>query len=226
MTPEPKPSARLLVFFHCVFLAMFLVFGIGILRDGIWAIRDKTYTLKYTETTSLGYDGQGASWATDKAAEYRGRDAVVFGIGFAAIGILLLSWATGLVLSLLGRAGLRAPMGVLRGVGFASLAAMAAACLALFPPWRIHTLPLYLVVAAFTLAVTLPIPARWRKKVFPAMVGLVIVVGMNGFPAFPIFAGIFVFLAAGTNVLFLWPGLVPSITSMQRKGRTRHPPKS
>ena len=223
MSPEPKPSARKLVFFHCVFLAMFLVFGAGILRDGIRAIRDKTYTLKYTERTSLGHGGQGATWATEKAAEYRGRDAVVFGIGFAASGALLLSWSTGLVLSLLGRVGLRAPMGVLRLVGFVSLAAMAVACAALFPPWRIHTLPLYLVVAAFTLAVTLPIPARRRKQVFPAMVGLVIVVGMTGFPAFPIFAGIFVFLAAGTHVLFLWPGLIPDITRNHRKGRAKHP---
>ena len=222
MIGDPKPSARTLVLFHCVFLAMFLVFGTGILRDGFRAIRDKTYTLNYAEKTSIGYDGQGAAWTSDKAAEFRGIDAVVFGIGFAALGTLLFTWATGLALSLLGRAGLRAPMGVLLLVGFLSLAAMATACVALFPPWRIHTAPFYLVVAAFVLAVALPIPARWRKRVFPAMVGLVIVIGMTGFPAFPIFAGIFVFLAAGSNVLFLWPGLVPRITSSQRKGRTRH----
>ena len=146
---------------------------------------------------------------------------MVFGIGFAALGVLSLSWAAGLGLSLLGRAGLRAPGAVPRLAGGVSLAAMAAAGVALFPPWQIRALPFHLVVAALALAVALPIPARWRKKAFPAVAGLVIVSGLGGFPAFPIFAGLFAFLMAGANVLVLWPGLVPRIEQNHRKGQAR-----
>ena len=109
-----------------------------------------------------------------------------------------------------------------------ALVALLMGCVALFPPWRLHTLPLYLVVAAFTLAVTLPIPSRWRKKVFPAAVILVIAVGMTGFPSFPLFAGIFVFLFTGANLLVLWPGLIARIERSQhgahqsRKSRQTH----
>jgi hypothetical protein len=55
--------------------------------------------------------------------------------------------------------------------------------------------------------------------VFPAVVGLAILVGMTGFPAFPIFAGIFVFITAGTNLLVLWPGLIARIERSQSGGR-------
>jgi hypothetical protein len=96
-----------------------------------------------------------------------------------------------------------------------ALATLLIGCFALFPPWRLHTLPLYLVVAVFTLAVTSPIPDDLRKKVFPAVVVLVILVGMTTFPAFPILAGIFIFIMAGTNLLVLWPGLATRITRSQ-----------
>lgn len=212
----------MLVTFQCIFLVMFLVFGIGIVRDGIRAIRNQSYTLRYTERTSWAVGpGMGESWSSNEAVEYRGRNAVLFGTGFAATGTMLLSWAAGLVLGLFKGAGLAAPRGIGRAVGTISLASLLIGCLTLFPPWRLHTLPLYLVVAAFTLAVTLPIPARWRKKVFPAMVILVIAVGMTGFPSFPIFAGIFVFLFAGANLLVLWPGLRARVERSQAGAHRR-----
>ena len=119
----------------------------------------------------------------------------------------------------LGRAGLRAPQAAVRAVGAVALAALVVGCVALFPPWRLHTLPLYLVVAAFTLAVTLPIPADLRKKVFPAAVILVIVVCMTRFPAFPIFVGIFAFLIAGANLLVLSPGLAKRAERSRSRSR-------
>jgi MFS family permease len=197
-----------------------VLFGAGLARDGSRAIRDQAYTLHYTERTSWAFGpAWGGSWVREGAVEYRGRAATLFGVGFAATGTMWLAWAAGLVLSLLGRAGLHAPRAVLRAVGAVALAALLVGCVALFPPWRLHTLPLYLVVAAFTLAVTLPIPDRLRKKVFPAAVVLVIVVGMTSFPAFPIFAGIFVFLIAGTNLLLLWPGLWARVERSQSGAR-------
>ena len=221
MPVEPKSSARKFVVFRGIFLAMFLVAGIGLVREGSHAIRDQAYTLNYTEELRWASDSaQLSARVEQQAAEYQGRDAMVFGIGFAALGTMLLAWSTGLAL------GLRRhmPRPAVLAIGGVSLVAMSTACLALFPPWRLHTLPMYGVVAAFTLAVTLPIPARWRKKVFPAMAGLVILIGMTGFPAFPIFAGIFVFLMAGTHVLVLWPGLAPEIARIHRTGQARHPP--
>ena len=223
MSIESKPSSRKLVALHGLFLAMFLAAGIGLVREGVRAIQDQTYLLEYTEELSWASGSEhGSDGVEQHAADFQGRDAVVFGVGFAALGAMLLAWSAGLVL------GMRRPMprSAVLAVGGMSLAAMAVACIALFPPWRLHTLPMYGVVAAFTLAVTLPIPAHWRKKVFPAMVGLVILVGMTGFPAFPIFAGIFVFLMAGTHVLVLWPGLAPSITRNQRRGQARSKDKS
>ncbi len=222
MTREFPPSNRALAALHALFLAVFLAAGILLVREGTHAIRGRAYTLEYTEELSWAADAdRGGSGGEPYAAEYRGREAVVFGIGFAALGALLLSWAAGLALGLLGRAGLRAPRYVPRLLGGLSLAAMAAAGIALFPPWQIRALPFHLVVAALVLAVALPIPARWRKAAFPAATGLVIASGLIGFPAFPIFAGLLAFLMAGANALVLWPGLVPRLERNHRKGQAR-----
>ena len=206
----------MLVVFHCVFLVMLLVFGVTLVHDGTQAVRARMYNLQYTERTSWAFGpAWGGTSVRDGVVAYRGRAAVVFGVGFTAAGAMQLTWATGLVVSLLGRTGLRVPNLVVRALGGLALAALVLSCIALFPPWRIHTLPLYLVVAAFTLAVTLPIPSELRKKVFPAVVILVIVVGMTTFPAFPILAGIFVSLVMGTNLLVLWPRLADRIGRRQ-----------
>lgn len=66
-----QPTSRMLVFLQGVFLVMFLVFGTGILRAGIRAIRDRTYTLNYTESLGLGYTGHGTTWTSDKAVEFQ-----------------------------------------------------------------------------------------------------------------------------------------------------------
>lgn len=200
-----------------IFLLMFLVFGTALAHAGLRAIRDRACNLEYAEHTGwIGPGGQGGS-ATENALEFRGRDAVLFGAGFLAAGTLLFAWAGGLGLGLAARAaGRSVPRFLVRAVGAVSLAALLAACLALFPPWRLRTLPLYFVVAAFALAVTLPLPARWRKAALPALVFLVIAAGLAGFPAFPLFAGFFVFLFAATHVLVLWPNLAPRIEKYQR----------
>jgi hypothetical protein len=139
--------------------------------------------------------------------EFRGRAAVVFGTGFSAVGAMLLVWAAGLVVHLLGRLGLKLPMAVVRLLGVLSLLTLLAGCVALLPPWRLHMLPLYLVVTAFILAVALPVPDAWRIKVFPAAVICIFLVSYINFPAFPVFAGIFVALAIGVNLMVIWPGL-------------------
>lgn len=221
MTREFSPSNRALVALHALFLAVFLAAGILLVREGAHAIRSRAYTLECTEELSWAANADRGGGGEPCAAEYRGREAAVFGIGFAALGALLLSWSAGLALGLLGRAGVRAPRCVPRLLGGLSLAAMAAAGIALFPPWQIRALPFHLVVAALVLAVALPIPARWRKAAFPAATGLVIVSGLIGFPAFPIFAGLLAFLMAGANVLVLWPGLVPRLERNHRKGQAR-----
>ena len=204
-----------------IFLLMFLVFGTALVHAGLQAIRDRAYTLDYAEHTRwAGPDGPGGS-TTENSAEYRGRAAVLFGAGFLAAGTMLFAWAGGLGLGLAARAaGRTVPRYLVRTVGAVSLAALLAACLALFPPWRLPTLPLYFVVAAFALAVTLPLPARWRKTALPALVFLVFAAGLTGFPAFPLFAGFFVFLFAATHVLVLWPDLAPRI---EKKHRGRPP---
>ena len=218
MTIQPKASPRRSVALRGVFLAVFLAAGLLLVRDGSRAVRDRSYAFEYTEELRWASDSaQGSDGIEQHAAAYQGRDAAVFGTGLAALGIMCLAWSAGLIL------GWRRPMpgSAVLGIGGLSLAALVVACLALFPPWQLRMLPFYGVVAAFTLAVTLPIPAALRKKVFPAVVGLVILAGLTGLPAFPIFAGIFVFLMAGTHVLVLWPGLAPVIARRQRKGQSR-----
>lgn len=217
MTAATPPSPKLIVVLQVIFLLMFQVFGTALAHAGLRAIRDRACNLEYAEHTGwIGPGGQGGS-ATENAVEFRGRDAVLFGAGFLAAGTLLFAWAGGLGLGLAARAaGRTVPRFLVRAVGAVSLAALLTACLALFPPWRLHTLPLYFVVAAFALAVTLPLPARWRKAALPALVFLVFAAGFTGFPAFPLFAGFFVFLFAATHVLVLWPDLAPRIEKHQR----------
>ena len=125
-----------------IFLLMFLVFGTALVHAGLQAIRDRAYTLDYAEHTRwAGPDGPGGS-ATENSAEYRGRAAVLFGAGFLAAGTMLFAWAGGLGLGLAARAaGRTVPRYLVRTVGAVSLAALLAACLALFPPWRLPTLP-------------------------------------------------------------------------------------
>jgi len=209
-----------------VLLCLFLLGGLGLAREGRHAIRDQAYVLSYTEELSWASGAErGSGGAESHAAEFRGRDAVVFGLGFSALGGMFLLWAAGLALGMADRAGRRVPKAVFRGIAGISLAALAAASLALFPVWRLHTLPFYAVLLAFTLALTLPIPDAVRKKVFPGAVIAVILAAMVGFPPFPIFAGIVVFLAAGTHLLVLWPQLVPpsfsSRNTPQRAGTSR-----
>lgn len=219
MTAQPQTSRRMQLFFQVVFLVVCLFAGIGLVHEGLAAVRDRAYTLTYTESSSWATESAFHGHASGNQVGYRGGEAVQFGIGFLAVGAMMLAWAVGLGLSLLGHIGVT-PSGLLiRALGGASLAGLLVGCLALFPPWRRHTMPLYFVVIVFTLAVTLPISDRLRKKVFPAAVGLVILVGMTGFPAFPIFAGIFVFIMAGTNLLVLWPGLKDRIERSGSHGR-------
>lgn len=224
MPVNPAARSRARVVFPCLFSAIFLWAGFGLVREGIRAIRDRAYSLEYTEGLSWA-DGaaQGGSGAEHHAAEYRGREAVAFGIGFAAAGVMLLAWAAGLAAGLaarrFGRADRPMPRPAIFLIGGVSLAALAVACIAWFPPWQLHALPFHGVVATFILAVALPLPAAMRKKVFPAMVGLVILAGMTGLPAFPVFAGIVVFLVAGTHLLVLWPGLAARLDPDRRKPR-------
>ena len=207
-TDDKKNSARILTFMRCVFIVMLLVFGLTIVYDGVRAIRNQAYTFRYTERTQAVLGGVILNNdVVNGELEFRGRAAVVFGTGFSAVGIMLLLWAAGIVVTLLGRVGVNVPMTIVRLLGGASLLALLIGCLALMPPWRLHMLPLYLVVTAFVLAVALPVPDTWRKKVFPAAVICIFLVSYINFPAFPVFAGIFVALILGANVLILWPGL-------------------
>ena len=207
-TDDKKNSARILTLMQCVFLVMLLIFGVTLVHEGLRAIRDRAYTFRYTERTQAALGGVVLDReVVNGAIEYRGRAAVVFGTGFSAVGGLLLTWVAGIVVHLLGRFGVKVPKAVVRLLGLMSLLALLIGCIALMPPWRLHMLPLYLVVTAFILAVALPVPDAWRKKVFPAAVICIFLVSYINFPAFPVFAGIFVALIFGANVLILWPGL-------------------
>jgi len=221
-TDDKKNSAKILTFMQCVFIVMLLVFSLSIVHDGVGAIRNKVYTFHYTERTQWALGGVVLDHeVVNGALEFRGRAAVVFGIGFSAVGTMLLIWVAGIVVTMLGRFGVNVPMAVVRLLGMASLLALLVGCIALMPPWRLHMLPLYLVVTAFILAVALPVPDAWRKKVFPAAVIGIFLVSYINFPAFPVFAGIFVALIFGANVLILWPGLG------QRLGRkSAHTPET
>ncbi len=220
MSSKTKPGSRARIVFQGLFLAIFLLAGPALVREGFRAIQDREYTFEYTEELSWA-DGSGPSsgGVEQHSADYRGRDAVVFGFGFAALGTMLTAWAAGLAAGLLGGAGRPLPRTFILLIGGLSLASLAVACLALFPVWHPQMLPFYGVVATFVLAIVLPIPAHLRKKVFPGVVGLVILAGMIGFPAFPLFAGIVVFLLAGTHLLVLWPGLAARLDPDRRAGR-------
>lgn len=214
--PEPQISARAQAGFQLVFLVVCLAVGIGLVHEGRRALNDWAYTLEYTESSSWAAESAFGSHAEGKAVAYSGRQAAVFGVGLMAFGMMMLAWASGLGSSVLGRAGIEVPSGATRAIGLVSLAGLLVGSIALFPPWRRHTLLLYFVVLAFTLAVTLPIPDHLRKKVFPAVVGAVVLLGLVGFPVFPIFAGVFVFIIAGANLLVLWPGLKDRVEKSQK----------
>jgi len=207
-TADKQNSARVLTAMQCVFLVMLLIFGVSIVHEGVCAIRDKAYTFRYTERTQAVLGGVVLdNEVVNGAIEYRGRAATIFGSGFSAVGAMLLTWAAGIVVGLLGRFGVKVPMAVVRLLGVVSLLTLLVGCVALMPPWRMHMLPLYLVVTAFIVAVALPVPDAWRKKVFPAAVISIFLVSYINFPAFPVFAGIFVALAIGINLMVIWPSL-------------------
>jgi len=207
-TADKQNSARVLAVMQGVFFVMLLIFGVSIVHEGVRAIRNKAYTFRYTERAQAVLGGVVLNNdVVNGELEFRGRAAVVFGTGFSAVGAMLLVWAAGLVVHLLGRLGLKVPMAVIRLLGVLSLLTLLVGCVALMPPWRLHMLPLYLVVTAFILAVALPVPDEWRKKVFPAAVICIFLVSYINFPAFPVFAGIFVALAIGVNLMVIWPGL-------------------
>lgn len=211
MSAKSKPAPQAPVLLLGLFFAIFLLGGFGLAREGARAIRDRAYVLPYTEELSWASErGRGSGGVENNQAEFAGRDAVVFGIGFAATGAVFLIWAAGLVVSLLGRAGWRAPQTVVKSLAALSLATLGLASLALFPVWHIRFLPFYGALAVMALALALPVPARIRRKAFPAVVIAVIAAGALGLPAFPIFAGLIVFFIAGTHVLLLWPRFVPA----------------
>ena len=207
MPAEPQTPPGVVVFMQCAFLVMFVIFGAGLVREGVRAVDTQRYDFSYTERTSWAAEGLSGGDVSGHTLQYRGRAATMFGIGFGALGIMLLSWAAGLVLSLAERLGMIAPAAAVRILAFMSLAGLVVGCVALFPPWRRHTMTLYLVVAALVGTVTLPLPARYRRQALPAVVGAMLLGGLIGFPAFPIFAGFFVALAVGTNLLVLSPRL-------------------
>ena len=209
MPVASKPAPQAPALFLVLFLGIFLVGGLGLLREGHRAVHGQAYTLTNHEELSWASSlGQGSDGLESNQVEFSGRNAMIFGTGLYALGAMFLFWATGLAISLLGRRHRHVPGLVHKGLTTCSLFALTTASLTLFPVWRIRTLPFYLVLAAFTLVLVLPVPVTVRKKVFPAVVIAVIVAGMVGLPAFPIFAGLIVFLVAGTHVLILWPGLV------------------
>ena len=211
MPAKAKSAPQAHVLFLVLFLAVFLLGGLGLVREGARAIRARAYVLSYTEELSWASElGRGAAGVEQNQAAFAGRDAVVFGVGFSATGIMFLIWAAGLAVSLLGRAGWRAPQAVVKGLAAFSLAALGLAGLALFPVWSVRFLPFYGALAVMTLALALPVPAPVRRKAFPAVVIAVIAAGALGLPAFPIFAGLIVFFIAGTHVILLWPGIVPA----------------
>lgn len=212
MSAAAKPPSGAALVFRILLSGLFLLGGAGLVREGVRAIRNQAYILSYTEGLHWASGtAPGSAGGEPQAAGFCGRDAVVFGTGFAALGGMFLLWSAGLGLGLLENGGRgRVPPAVFKGIAAASLTTLVLASLALFPVWHGRMLPFYFVLAAFTLALTLPVPAQVRKKVFPAVVMAVIASGFVGLPAFPVFAGLLVFLIAGTHVLILRPGLFPA----------------
>ena len=220
--PKPKSLPRQLAAFQVVFLVMFLVFGVGMVRDGREAIRNQVYNLKFSQGTSSSRTqtpGRGIHMH-DSAVEYTGRDATVIGVGLEATGGLLLAWAIGLALSLVGHMGIPMPLFITRAVAAVAMSGLTVGCIGLFPPWHLHTFPLYLVVTVLALTVTLPIPDPIRKKVIPGILVVFMIVGTSAvpwMPAVPLFAGIIVFLIGIGNVAFLCPGLIDQLLKSDSK---------
>lgn len=207
MDPEPKTSPGMIVFMQVVFLLMFLVFGGGMVREGLKAVRTGAYDFTYSESTSWAASGLSGGSASGSTLEYRDGAATMFGVGFTATGLMLLTWALGLALGLLGRVGLTMPDATWRVLAAVTLVTVTVACVTLFPPWRRHTMTLYFTIAAILAAVFLPMPDARRKQVLPGIVIAMIGASLIGFPAFPIFAGLFVTLIAGASLLLVSPRL-------------------
>lgn len=179
------------------------------LYQGRRAIRDQAYDLSYSEGpgSSSATSANSGIRSTPSTASYVGTEAVLFGSGLVAAGVMLLAWSAGLLFGILGRIGVGMPQWLVRLLAIVSLLALLVASVGFFPPWRITTLPLYPVVAALTLAVVLPIPEQSRKKVLPVVLAAFVLAGYFFLPSFPFFAGIFVFLIATTNLAMVFPGL-------------------
>lgn len=206
---ETTSSPKQILVFQFVFLALCLLVGVTMLYQGRRAIRERAYDISYSEgpgsysTTSVGSGIR----SRPSTASYEGDEAVILGVGLMAAGVMLLTWAVGLVLLLLGRVGWKAPAWLVRVLAVASLFALLVMCIGLFPPWRITTVALYPVVAALLLAVLLPIPDAARKKVLPAVLLGFLFSGYFFLPAFPFFAGIFIFIIAAANAAMVFPAL-------------------
>jgi len=200
---EQQTSPKTLALFYVVFFVMLMGFGLALMYQGRKAIVERAYSLEYSESSSVGSHSTGATYVS----EYEGSDAVLFGTGFVGMGFMLVVWAVGLLIGAVGRLGLKTPDILTRLLAVLSFVGLIVGCVGLFPPWRRRTMLMYYVVLALILAVTLPIPDEWRKKVFPGVIIAVILAGLVGFPPFPLFAGIFVALIFGANVLVLFPGL-------------------
>ena len=218
MKKETTSSPKQLLVFQFVFLALCLLVGVTMLYQGRRAIRDRAYELNYREgpgsysTTSVGSGIR----STPSTASYEGTAAVVFGSGLVAAGAMVLTWAVGLLFGVLGRVGLGVPQWLVRLLAVVSLLALLVACLGLFPPWHITTLPLYPVVAALSLAVSLPIPDAARKKVLPGVLIAFVLAGIFYLPSFPFFAGIFVFLIVIANFAMVFPSLAARLLPKEK----------
>ena len=94
MPAKAKSAPQAHVLFLVLFLAVFLLGGLGLVREGARAIHARAYVLSYTEELSWASElGRGSAGVEQNQAAFAGRDAVVFGVGFSATGAMFLIWS-------------------------------------------------------------------------------------------------------------------------------------
>ncbi len=139
---------------------------------------------------------------------YDGFDAVLFGAGLLAMGLMLVIWGAGVGVAFLREGcALRVRLG--RFLGFASLVGLLMAIVCFFPPWRLSSTPFIAVLALFCIVITaLPATLRLRSArwLLPGLVIAALVTDLFSLGAsIAILLGILASIVLLVHLILLFP---------------------
>ena len=195
LSPQFGPS----LFFSIMLLAL----GAGI----AWAGQD-AITRQYYE---LEWKSSGINGASSGVLTLDGTAAVRFGVGLMSFGIMMGTWGVGVVVWFAQKYSPSFVIKILSGLKWLSFACMLTAMTCIFPPWKMSSIPFWVVVMLVLMFVfALPDVTRknWAGGFFIGLIGAAIVYGsINVGAGAGMGIGIFMSLAIFVHIIFLFPKL-------------------